>query len=140
MVMSLHLASGLVTSLTVTVALQVELLPWPSLAVRVTMLAPILAQVKEFGLTETRLTVPQLSEPDRKTSAGAIEAVPEASRGRVMFLQAIDGGVVSFTVKVAVQVLLLFAASLTVTVIVCGPRPTSVPAAGLCVLINEPEA
>src|SRR5260370_38150888 len=130
MVMSLHLASGLVTSLTVTVALQVELLPWPSLAVRVTMLAPILAQVKEFGLTETRLTVPQLSEPDRKTSAGAIEAVPEASRGRGMFLQAIDGGGGAFTGEGAGQVVVLFAACLTGAGIGWGPRPADVPAAG----------
>jgi hypothetical protein len=41
------------------------------------------------------------------------------------------GAVVSFTVKLAVHVALLPAASVAVTVIVCVPRPTSVPAAGL---------
>src|SRR6059058_1842280 len=40
------------------------------------------------------------------------------------------GAVVSVTVKVVVQVALLPAASVAVTVMVCAPRPTSVPAAG----------
>ena len=40
------------------------------------------------------------------------------------------GAVVFATVKVVVQVALLPAASVAVTVIVCDPTPTSVPAAG----------
>src|SRR5213076_2577750 len=40
------------------------------------------------------------------------------------------GTVVSFTVNVVAQVALLPAASVAVTVMVCAPRPTSVPAAG----------
>ena len=40
------------------------------------------------------------------------------------------GAVVSFAVNVVVQVALLLAASVAVTVIVCAPNPTSVPAAG----------
>ena len=40
--------------------------------------------------------------------------------------------------KVVVHVLLLFEASLTVTVMVVVPVPTSVPAAGLCVMTNNP--
>ena len=40
------------------------------------------------------------------------------------------GAVVSVTVKTVVQVALLPAASVAVTVIVCAPRPTSVPTAG----------
>ena len=40
------------------------------------------------------------------------------------------GTVVSFTVNVVVQVALLPAGSVAVTVIVCAPRPTNVPAAG----------
>ena len=40
------------------------------------------------------------------------------------------GAVVSVTVKTVVQVALLPAASVAVTVIVCEPRPTSVPATG----------
>ena len=40
------------------------------------------------------------------------------------------GTVASVTVKVVVQVALLPAASVAVTVIVCTPNPTTVPAAG----------
>src|SRR5256714_1297803 len=40
------------------------------------------------------------------------------------------GTVVSVTVKVVVQVALLPASSVAVTVMVCAPNPTSVPAAG----------
>src|SRR5204862_8122683 len=40
------------------------------------------------------------------------------------------GAVVSVTVKMVVQVALLPAASVAVTVMVCAPTPTSVPAAG----------
>jgi len=40
------------------------------------------------------------------------------------------GAVVSVTVKLVVQVALLPAASVAVTVIVCVPNPTKVPAAG----------
>jgi hypothetical protein len=44
------------------------------------------------------------------------------------------------TVKVVVQVVALLDASLTVMVIVWVPTPTEVPAAGLWVLTNEPDA
>jgi hypothetical protein len=40
------------------------------------------------------------------------------------------GAVLSTTVKVVVQLALLPAASVAVTVMVCAPKPTSVPAAG----------
>ena len=40
------------------------------------------------------------------------------------------GAVVSVTVKIVAQVALLPAASVAVTVIVCAPKPTSVPATG----------
>ena len=40
------------------------------------------------------------------------------------------GGVLSVTVKLVVQAALLPAASVAVTVIVCEPKPTIVPAAG----------
>jgi hypothetical protein len=40
------------------------------------------------------------------------------------------GGVLSVTVKLVVQEALLPAASVAVTVIVCAPRPTMVPAVG----------
>lgn len=40
--------------------------------------------------------------------------------------------------KLVVQVLLLFAASFTVIVIVVVPIPTGVPAAGFCVIVSAP--
>src|SRR5260370_36955008 len=46
MVMLLHLATGLVMSLTVTVAVQVELLPLGSVTVSATVLLPTLLQSK----------------------------------------------------------------------------------------------
>ena len=46
--------------------------------------------------------------------------------------QLIVGGVLSVTVNIVVAVAVLPSASVAVTVIVCGPIPTSVPAAGLC--------
>jgi hypothetical protein len=47
-------------------------------------------------------------------------------------LRVMTGGVVSLTVKLVVHVAVWPAESVAVTVIVCGPRPTSVPARGLC--------
>src|SRR5260370_29594468 len=70
--LSLHLATGLVTSLTVTVALQVELLPLGSVAVRVTRLLPTLLQSKLVLLAE-RLT-PQASVLPPSISAATMVA------------------------------------------------------------------
>ena len=52
--------------------------------------------------------------------------------------QTTTGGVVSLTVNVVMQLLVLPAASVAVTVTVCGPGPTIVPAAGLCVFVTTP--
>ena len=48
------------------------------------------------------------------------------------------GGVLSITLKVVVQALLLPARSVTVTVMLCAPVPAIVPGVGLWVIINEP--
>jgi hypothetical protein len=50
------------------------------------------------------------------------------------------GAVVSVTVKLVVQLALFPASSVTVTVMVCVPRPTSVPAAGDCTSVIPPAA
>ena len=71
---------GAIASTTVTVAEQVAVLPLPSLAVKVTVFAPILAQVNALGVTETRLTVPQLSEPLWNTLTILTLTAPEALR------------------------------------------------------------
>ena len=65
-------------STTVTVAVQVAVFPLPSFTVRVTVFAPRLAQVNALGVTDTRFTVPQLSDPEEYTSFGVIEASPVA--------------------------------------------------------------
>src|SRR2546425_12714991 len=48
------------------------------------------------------------------------------------------GAVVSFAVNVVVQVALLPAGSVAVTVMVCAPRPTNVPAAGVWLKVILP--
>ena len=52
---------GFELSVTVTVAVQVEVLPSKSVTVNVTTLVPVLAQVKELG-DIVMLAIPQLSE------------------------------------------------------------------------------
>ena len=52
--------------------------------------------------------------------------------------QLIIGAVLSITVKVTSQVAVLLLASVAVIVIVCEPKPTKVPEAGLCVLVTKP--
>ena len=64
----------------------------------------------------------QLAPTERATGAGVFKIV---------------GGVVSTTVKRTAQLALLPDASVTVTVTGCGPKPTSVPAAGLCVIRRD---
>src|SRR5712692_8506676 len=119
MVMSLHLASGLVTSLTVTIALQVELLPLGSVTVSATVLLPTLLQSK-LVLLAARLT-PQASELPPSISAGAMVAWPVASRSMVMSLHLATGLVTSLTVTVALQVELLPLGSVTVSATVLLP-------------------
>src|SRR5438067_906152 len=62
------------------------------------------------------------------TAAWQLASAPAPATGE----QTTVGAVLSVTVKVVVQLALLPAASVAVTVIVCGPAPTSVPAAGDC--------
>jgi len=84
-VTSLQVTVGGRLSCTVTVAVQVAVLPLPSLVVSVTVFGPRLVQVKASGETLAGLTVPQLSEPVLNTLLGVIVALPEPSRLTVMF-------------------------------------------------------
>lgn len=70
---------------------------------------------------------------------GSVKLVWHSTVTKSVPLSLIAGGVVSLTVRIVVAVLLLPAASVAVTVIVCAPSPTSVPAAGLCVSLTEPQ-
>src|SRR5260370_13124054 len=99
MVMSLHLATGLVTSLTVTVALQVELLPLGSATVSTTVLLPTLLQSK-LVLLAARLTPQAIGRPPLLTPA-TLEARTPSSAWKVMSLHFATGLVASLTVTTA---------------------------------------
>src|ERR1043166_3979936 len=116
--------------MTVTVALQVETLPCTSLAVTMTALGPMLAQVNVLGET-LKSTDPQLSEADVTTWAVVMPAKP-STRFTLMFWQVTEGGVASTTSKVAVQSEELPPRSLAVMVTMVGPSGMSVPATGFC--------
>src|SRR5438876_315764 len=66
--------------------------------------------------------------PPNTSGTAARQFVPALALG--VAEQVTVGAVSSVTVNVVVQVALLFAASVAVTVITCVPNPTSVPAAG----------
>jgi len=72
---------------------------------------------------------PSLTVTSPSTFGTAAWQLPSALAGGIAE-QLTLGAVVSATVKVAVQVALLPAASVAVTVIVCVPNPSNVPAAG----------
>ena len=119
-VMFWQLAVGGVTSRTVTVAVQVAVLPLPSLAVNVTVFAPKLAHVK-LVVERPKLGVPQLSVEPLLVCDAVILALPPLKL-TVMFWQSAVGGVTSRTVTVAVQVAVLPLPSFTVNVTVFAPR------------------
>ena len=74
-VMFWHTAVGAILSSTITVDVQLALLPFTSVTVRVTVFGPISAQVKFSGLTEI-LAIPQLSELPPSISAALRIACP----------------------------------------------------------------
>jgi hypothetical protein len=104
-------------STTVTVALQVLMLPAASLTVRVTVLFPMLEQLK-LVLLRVSIRLPaavQLSDDPLLTCAVVKVACPDAFKVRVTGWQTATGGVLSVTVTLKVQGLLtLFDASRTV--------------------------
>ena len=71
--------TGLTVSNTVTMALQELLLPEASVAVNETVLAPMLAQVKDV-CPAVSVAIEQLSEELLLMSAAVMEAAPLASR------------------------------------------------------------
>jgi len=125
---------GAVSSVTVKVVVQVALLVAASVAVTVITCVPRPTTVPAAGswLKAIALGPLQLSltvtPPDTSGTAVRqfVPALALVGAGQITV-----GAVLSVTVKVVVQVALLLAASIAVTVITCGPRPTSVPTAGL---------
>ncbi len=71
-------------SITEMVAVQVLELPLPSVAVKTAELAPILLQVKAFGV-KTRLLTPHGSVEPLPTAAAVTEALPPASTHTLTF-------------------------------------------------------
>lgn len=99
-------AAGAVLSITVTVLEQELVLPEPSVAVRVTAFAPTSLQVK--AVTEAlREGVPQLSVLPLSISLVVMVAFPVPSKCTEMLWQATVGAVLSITVTVLEQELVL---------------------------------
>ena len=115
-----QLIAGSTLSSTVTVAVQLELLPLLSVTVSVTVLAPTSEQVKPEVLT-VLVSMPQASVEPPSTSAAVMVAEPLASRSMVMFWQTAAGRVLSSMVTVAEQVEVLPAASLAESTTVLAP-------------------
>src|SRR5919197_95843 len=136
-----QLTVGAVLSMTVKVVVQVALLPAASVAVTVMVCGPRPTIVPAAGLW-VRVIDPaglQLSltvTPLRMLGTAAWQLAPAAALLGAGQLTA--GAVLSMTVKLVVQVAMFPAASVAVTVMVCGPRPTIVPAAGLWVRGIDP--
>src|SRR6266513_2873271 len=130
-----QLTAGAAVSFTVNVVVQVALLPASSVAVTVIVCAPNPTSVPAAGdCTMVMPLVPlqlSLAVTPLNTFGTAAWQLPSAL-ALVGAGQLTVGAAVSFTVNVVVQVALLPASSVAVTVIVCAPNPTSVPAAGDC--------
>ena len=115
-----HTAVGTMLSVTVTTAVQVLLLPFTSVTVNVTLLAPTFAQVKAVWL-KPRVAMPHASVEPLFTAAAVVEALPLVSKMTVTFWQVATGATLSFTVTTAVQVAVLPAPSVTVSVTLLVP-------------------
>src|SRR5205085_7842331 len=128
-----QLTVGTVASVTVKVVVQVALLPASSVAVTVIVFVPNPTSVPAAGNWPSVIPlVPlqlSLAVTPPNTFGTAAWQLPSAL-ALVGAGQLTVGTVASVTVKVVVQVALLPASSVAVTVIVCAPRPTNVPAAG----------
>src|SRR5437016_5345144 len=134
---------GAVLSVTVKVVVQVALLPAASVAVTVIVFVPGPTSVPASGLwlTVTALVGLQLSLTLTPPSTFGTAAWQFASAKALGVAEQITvGAVLSVTTKLVVQVALLPAASVAVTVIVFVPRPTSVPAAGPWLRLIAPAA
>ena len=106
---------------TVTVAVQLEVLPDASLTVSNTVLLPTLLQLKLFGLTVSGVTVPQLSVLPLFTCEGVTVAVPLKPNETVTLWHIAAGGVLSKTCTVAAHDELFPLPSVTVIMTVLKP-------------------
>ena len=124
---------GAVLSLTVKVVVQVALLPAASVAVTVIVCVPTPTTVPAAGDWLSVIEFVPLQFPVAVTPLNTLgtvawqfaSALAPGTAGQITV-----GTVLLVTVKVVVQLALLPAASVAVTVIVCVPRPSIVPAVG----------
>ena len=107
-------------STTVTVDVHVELFPFTSMTVIVTVFAPMFAHVNAVGVT-AKLAIPQASLDALFTAKESIVRLPVIFNRPVMFLQMAAGTTVSDTVTVDVQIAEFPEASVTVSVTVFAP-------------------
>src|SRR5690606_32303056 len=117
--------TGAISSTTVTVACAVEKFPEPSYTVKVTVLVPILLQLKLSGITLIE-AIPQLSLLPLFTSSAVMVACPMASKYTVMSCAWATGAISSTTVTVACDVEKFPEPSYTVKVTVFGPASAQV--------------
>src|SRR5438445_497077 len=132
---------GVVVSVIVKVVVQVALLVAASVAVTVIVCVPNPTSVPAAGdwlrvIEPTPLQASLTLTPPITLGTAAWQLPSALAPGTAE--QTTLGAVVSLTVKVVVQVALLPAASVAVTVIVCVPNPTSVPAAGAWLKVMPP--
>src|SRR6266542_4252171 len=128
-----QVTTGAVVSVTVNSVVQVPLLPAASVAVTVIVFVPKPSSVPAAGDWLTLIAPvgvqPSLTVTPLRMFGTAAWQVPSTLTFGIAE-QVTTGAVVSVTVNSVVQGPLLPTASVAVTVIVCVPKPTSVPAAG----------
>src|SRR6266851_1239080 len=126
--------TGGVLSVTVNVAVQVDSLLAASMTCKVTVVTPRPTNVPGAGVWVICSGAdPLQSVATRPLVVKSGTDAWQTPLAKALWLEAqvvITGGILSVTVKVAVQVDSFFAASLTCNVTVVTPRPANVPAAG----------
>jgi len=135
----LQTAVGAIVSTIVTVDIHVELLPFTSTTVIVTVFEPMFAHVNVLGVT-AKLAIPHASLDALFTARESIVRLPVLFRYLVMFLQIATGLMVSETVTVDVQIELLPFTSVTVNVTVFAPMFAHVNALGVTAKLAIPHA
>src|SRR5438876_3899498 len=134
---------GGVLSVTVKLAVQVDSLFAASMTCKVTVVTPKPTRVPAAGVwLMCRGAEPLQSLATRPLVVKSGTGAWQAPSAKALWLEAqvlMFGGVLSVTVKLAVQVDSLFAASMTCKVTVVTPKPTRVPAAGVWLMCTGAE-
>ena len=130
---------GTIVSITVTVTEAVDELLFASVAVNVTVLAPVFEHVNEFGLA-ANVNPPQASVDPLFNWAPVIETAPAAFKYALIFFAVATGAVTSWIVTVAKPDLLFPFASVTVKVTVLAPTFEQVNVFGETLKVAIPQA